>query len=724
MKKPLSVRKCSAELQFIASSSSNAQQSLEELVSAANYLETSLPQVYYVEQLGLEPPLPQTLGELDAIVCNGRLSHTLSEGGGVVVVQALLDKLRLVELSDELQMKLWTILPEILRLENQQVAVQIADQTTLLDAVLQTLQPHSDGKMHQCFYWALKCVTMLKQHGLMIYPLLQRAIVTAVVDSIHDGLDRDCAELLVRALKAFSTESVACAMEIERLTGFRLACVSRELKLLLLQIVVTQRNLSYRAYDPQWDALEHTEWIFRILKGGTQFEKLVALEALLPVLSDKAGARRFFRSGGVSVLVALTLLPSVPVQNRAQALLSVISSTDEHYLGALIASQLRYPKIDLLPSEFCIVDFSNFDWFSFPECMHSLRSRQEAEVRHALDKLLPRNMYILAALCLDHELISILLTLIKASYVGDTSKDTAWTLLMEMSYELPAIGITNLQDTEQLIMIALQMLRAEDECPLMRRQQAVRILLGPLSTSIAARDVLINDQGAIPELVHFLAHEDDEALAEALCDLVRSLAAETPSYSAEINLIIQSLLDRGSDDFAHFASLRFQNLLSVYRKPKKVILGLAGEDAIPNLKLNIEILLSGNEVERHLVLQQLRIRAASWSQAHWDMLAQHVLEIVDIVLCETAEFKKLAIELLRILAAVDDGCRAKVLSAQRIYRTSDPAFFEEFMVSDDSRDNSMSKFEEPDDDDDGDFEMQESEQLEEPGWVAVDLPVL
>lgn len=115
---------------------------------------------------------------------------------------------------------------------------------------------------------------------------------------------------------------------------------------------------------------------------------------------------------------------------------------------------------------------------------------------------------------------------------------------------------------------------------------------------------------------------------------------------------------------------------------------------------------------------QLRMRAASWSQSHWDVLAQHLLEIVAVVLCETAELKQFAIEIFRILAAVDDGCRAKVLSAQRVYRTSDPAFFAEFMVADETGDRGNSNHKGSANDGD-DYKMEEDGEQD---WVAIDSP--
>lgn len=94
---------------------------------------------------------------------------------------------------------------------------------------------------------------------------------------------------------------------------------------------------------------------------------------------------------------------------------------------------------------------------------------------------------------------------------------------------------------------------------------------------------------------------------------------------------------------------------------------------------------------------------------------------MDVVLSETAELKKLAIELLRVLVAVDDGCREKVLITQRVYRKRDPKFFQELNVgsfnsSAGERHCGDSKLGSLGYDEDGDCEMRES-------WVTIDHPM-
>ncbi|GAB9476699.1 hypothetical protein Gpo141_00013758, partial [Globisporangium polare] len=79
---------------------------------------------------------------------------------------------------------------------------------------------------------------------------------------------------------------------------------------------------------------------------------------------------------------------------------------------------------------------------------------------------------------------------------------------------------------------------------------------------------------------------------------------------------------------------------------------------------------------------------------------------------------------LRVRAAVDDGCREKLLIAQRVYRKSDPKFFQELNLagsSDSVVDDGLGGNEATYEaglgyDEDGDFDMHES-------WVAVDYPM-
>lgn len=74
-----------------------------------------------------------------------------------------------------------------------------------------------------------------------------------------------------------------------------------------------------------------------------------------------------------------------------------------------------------------------------------------------------------------------------------------------------------------------------------------------------------------------------------------------------------------------------------------------------------------------------------------------------------------------MLATVDNGCHEKVLIAQRVYRKSDPMFFQELNVSSSDsvageRNRGDSKFESLGYDEDDDCEMWES-------WVTVDHPM-
>ncbi|GAB9473633.1 hypothetical protein Gpo141_00010782 [Globisporangium polare] len=324
-------------------------------------VETTPPsQLWTLVQRTGGSPLPRTLDELEAMARNQSLASALPQGGSVITVQVLLEKLgqcaALAQIANvtELQSRVWALLPQIFQQAERAAVVQIVEKTTVLGVMLLTIKLQNSGLTVTqgrplFFFQALECVAVLQQRGITFYHSQQhREIVRAVVTSIPNAAivdDLATLKLILQTLKAFRTEGLACAEEINRLTAVSLASMKKHQTLRFLRALLETRSpqgrlASQRDKEVKWKVFSHFNVVFDTLKRGVSFERLIAMEALLRTFTAKrkAGARRFVVEGGIKFLVALTQGVGAPVRDKATALLNAISKTNEQYLGGLITT--------------------------------------------------------------------------------------------------------------------------------------------------------------------------------------------------------------------------------------------------------------------------------------------------------------------------------------------------------------------------------------------------
>lgn len=564
----------------------------------------------------------------------------------------------------------WSLVHTLLVHASDDDAAQMVADTVLLAAMhraLQTPQP-------PCEY-VLQCISVLVQHGVELFALDWELVLTVAKLMCGDSVSDSALPILIDVLKALTRDCALNLFAIENTVAVALAHAEPLFALKSLRCVLAARDSWTYRYAPALSDLDASVYIqecvgaaIKALRFGTPLEAVVAVQALLSSGVETI-AMALVVNGGATALVRLrTSAQCDRLRDAASALLEAICKTDERYIGVLVKSQREHPSVDILAHEFCASDLTQFVGFDFARSIEQLSSHNVEDVQQALGAM-PRSINVLVVLCLDFELLHILLKLLLAPDAPDAVKSQVWTLLVEILYELPTVGATSICGRQDIAIAALELLSADQ--PLAHRQRAALLLTTSLGKSTSVRSVIVSECGVIVTLVRLLALECDASFAQTLSEIVRALATASTAWAAEVDAVVHGLLDSGGDDH----TIQYQNVLSIYRWSKRAVLGRGSDDAVANLKRSIEILESGHAIEKLIVLTWLRRAAVSWTREHWRVLSTHVLEIVPILLSEVDEIKDLGVDVLAVAAAADGECCDRIVVAQRVFWESDPSFF-------------------------------------------------
>lgn len=575
------------------------------------------------------------------------------------------------------------------------------------------------------FSSGLACILALKRHNVVLASVsasLCEAIAIVLGANSNDEVHMP---LQLEVLKALSAESVQCARVIQQAVCARLDAKSTEFNLLVLEYLLKSYdptakvpNLNWRDGE-SWDLSIDADLLIRLVQSGHAFERLIVLRYLRFGISDESMAD-FLARGGLSVLASVTTSECIHDSEHVVALMNKIAKSSASHRLQVVEYQVAHDQVEILSQDvydkMLTLASANTDFELFKQRMRS----ESEELQRRSFTLLPKNIEILAPFCIEHGLIPILTQLLldegETQPTSEYIKYEIWTLLVHIIYELPRMGIWKLRESCELASLALKFAtNALFESPLAVRKHALVYLVAPLNKSRVIRDQLVNGDSAIPTLVHLLAQEEESSFATLLGDFVRDLLTGGRDYAAELDLVVRGILENEDSEDTKLDSNKrskrnYMNLLSLYRRAETGVLGLEANDDIANLKLCVSALDNGSELEKFIVLKQLKRFAASWSSIHVGILREKLLAIACVVAHEPSELKQLAVQVLWILAKLDRICCENVMAAQLQFWPDEPIFsFQEAGWAANSQKQEENNEEKDDDEDEDEYEYSEQE---------------
>lgn len=578
-------------------------------------------------------------------------------------------------------METWQLLVVLLELlePNEPIASRLVHEYSLLDCVFRAvMQVDGDASF---FSVGLSCILALKRHNVVLSSASTPLAETIAVIMGAGSDDEKHVSLQLEVMKALSTEIVQCAREIQPTVCARLDVKSNEFSFLALEYMLKSyepvakvRNVHCEAREC-WDLNVNADLLIRLLQSNHAFERAIVLKCLRIGLSDKYMAD-FLASGGRGALESVVVSGDIYEQEQAVALMEDIAKSSASHHRQAVEYHLAHDQLETLSEDiyYKMLNLSSantdFEFYTQQMCSES------EEIRRRSFTLLPKNIEILAPFCIDHGLIPVLTKLLLDEGERPTSefiKNEIWTLLVHVVYELPRLGVQKLRESCELASLALKFaINTLFVSPPALRKQALVYLAAPLNKSQTIRDQLVNEDGAIPMLVDLLSKEEENSFATLVSDFLRDLLSGGRNYEAELDLVVRGILENKKDDNDDQMILKsktktrrnYMNLLSLYRRAEAGVLGLEANDNIENLKLCIAALENGSELEKLIVLKQLKKFAASWSSVHLGILRENLLAIVCVVAHEPSELKQLAIQVLWILVKLDRVCCESVMAAQ------------------------------------------------------------
>ncbi|KAF1324709.1 hypothetical protein FI667_g9571, partial [Globisporangium splendens] len=588
--------------------------------------------------------------------------------------------------QETLKLDIWETIAHLMDLlPSQEIAAHVAGTLGFVACVVRYALQRRDGQLPY-YTLGLTCLLSLKKFGVQLaFP--GNNLIETTATMLTSDLTKRMRQLLVQVLRILSAESTTSAKEIEQIVRNRLQGRVHYLHLCCLESVLLcyEPKLTVAVFDPEakredWFLWENAEVIIQVLLRGHSFEKCVVLMCMCFAI-DHMLAREFVSHDGISALFSVVSCGVHELQQQAVTCLAELATLDAKYRSQIVMKQVEREQFDILSEDFykTVGDaFSTSVDFEFFK--KSLGGDSEAEKRQAL-VLLPTNIEALAVFCFDHGLISMLSALLADVDTSDYVKHEVWQLLVHIIYELPRVGVAKLRPChEKLASLAFRCLAAD--CAQTLRKQAFFYLTAPLNQCASVRDILVNDEAGVPRLVEALSHEGDPTIASLLSDFTRNLATANRSYASEVDLVVRGLLDNAAQVSENGApsKIYYQNLLSVYRKSERVVLGHAGADEIENLKLSVEILSNGSEVEKMIVLMQFRKLVPSWGPIQLRFLCDNVAALACVLVHEPDKLRQIAIDVLKALAQVGSQYHRAVLDAQTLFWSNDPIIVAEVIA--------------------------------------------
>lgn len=659
----------------------------------------SAEQIYKELRSGLPDIQLSALTELHAMInINKEELKLLCEQSDAMLLVTLVELLKRqshANASDSeeksVTMETWQLLVALLELlePNERIASCLVHECSLLDCVFRAVM-RVDGDT-SFFSIGLSCILALKRHNVILSsestPLAEA--IAAILGANSD--DEKHMSLQLEVMKALSAEIVQCTREIQQTVRARLDVKSNEFSFLALGYVLKSyepaakvRNVHCEAREC-WDSNVSADLLIRLLQSNHVFERDIVLKCLRIGLSDKYMAD-FLASGGRGALESVVISGDIHEQEQAVAIMEDIAKLSANHRLQVVEYQPAHDQLETLSEDvyYKMLNLSSvntdFEFWTQQMCSES------EEIQRQSFTLLPKNIEILAPFCIDHGLIPVLTKLLLDEGKRPTSefiKSEIWTLLVHIVYELPRLGVRKLRESCELASLALKFVtNALFVSPSALRKQALVYLIAPLNKSQTIRDQLVNDDGVIPMLVDLLSKEEESSFTALLSDFLRDLLSGCRNYEAELDLVVRGILENEKDDDDDQMTSKskmktrrnYMNLLSLYRRAEAGVLGLEANDNIENLKLCIAALENGSELEKLIVLKQLKRFTASWSSIHLGILRENLLVIACVVVHELLELKQLAVQVLWILAKLDRVCCESMMAAQAQFWPDEPIF--------------------------------------------------